>query len=410
MNVDSVGAQEFLAQPKALIMAPDEPLLIKLRGSLQSRSEVKCSMRVNSLQCEFYYLPYSDNVVVYNKSQNPIKLMSRSPDSCRLEVSRLGATSIQPVQWRFSCGEDAVELQLMPRRYVLQLQEGPTPGTAKRQSENDASSAPSKKMKAPVGAVTKPPPLLSEPNLQSSSVLPKPVGSVWAGTNLDVGHTVTVMDAVTGLPEYSLRRLSSWSHRSSVGEAFEAVLDDGKSKPQAVLAKSLGYRLPLKSDKEEYIPAKRAAHAWLQEFTAHWRLQHVSAIDYSGHRTGCWRTLYLHELAGSDCSSSGMGRSYALPLFRIQAIKRPLESVLAREQWAKCWVLQGRYRQCILHPCAHLQRPRIFEQTQDCTQRHQARKHPVQQSRPAGYRSLLSSSSRCGVDRFRTRRAGRLRL
>ncbi|KUI74579.1 Calcium-dependent protein kinase 2 [Cytospora mali] len=273
MKIESVGAQEFIAQPKAAIIAPEDPLLIKLWGSLQSRSEVRCSLTVNSLRCDFYYLPHSDDVILHNAGVSPMSIVSRSSGACSERVQELLATTIQPGQWRISNGDSTVDLQLMPRRYFLEFEEDPRTGAVKRPAEADNPSIPTKKAKAPAGAVTTASPL--HPMAQPQPVLPREdQGPVWAGVNLDVNCTVTVTDAVTGQPEYSLRRLTNWSHKNSQGEAFKAILDDGRSKPQAVLAKRMGYNPPTQSNQEEYRRARYAARAWLQEFTAHWRLQH----------------------------------------------------------------------------------------------------------------------------------------
>lgn len=275
MRVVSTGAQEFNAEPKAIIRPPNHPFLVELMGCQQSRSDNQCDFTLGSLQCYFHFIARSDDVLLRNRSNYPITLLSRTPVVCSKQVVKSGMTVIQPGQWRMTCGEDAVDMQLMPRRYSLHFEEEPGTGAVKRPASDSTSVMPAKKAKAPAGAVNAT--AVPGPAAQAHTVERREgPGPVWAGVSLKNNQVMQVKDVVTGLPEYSLRRSSDWFYKRPQGEIFKAVLDDGISKPKAVLVKRVVFRTTSRSREEAARASEEAADMFKREMIAHRRLQHVS--------------------------------------------------------------------------------------------------------------------------------------
>lgn len=233
------------------------------------------SFTLGSLQCYFHFIAHSDDVLLRNRSNYPITLLSRTPVMCSKQVVKSGMTVIQPGQWRMTCGEDAVDMQLMPRRYSLHFEEEPGTGAVKRPASDSTSVMPAKKAKAPAGAVNAT--AVPGPAAQAHTVERREgLGPVWAGVSLKNNQVMQVKDVVTGLPEYSLRRSSDWFYKRPQGEIFKAVLDDGISKPKAVLVKRVVFRTTSRSREEAARASEEAADMFKREMIAHRRLQHVS--------------------------------------------------------------------------------------------------------------------------------------
>lgn len=71
--------QEISAEPPGVLrQQPGDPLVVKLLGSLQSRSEAKCILEVKSVKGDFYYIPNSDDAIFYNRSMSRISMKSSS--------------------------------------------------------------------------------------------------------------------------------------------------------------------------------------------------------------------------------------------------------------------------------------------------------------------------------------------
>ncbi|KAK7731108.1 hypothetical protein SLS53_008826 [Cytospora paraplurivora] len=301
MKLVSAGAQQFLAEPKAIIRTPNDPLLVELMGCQQSRSDTKCVFTLGSLQCQFHFIAHSDDVLLRNRSDQSITLLSRTPGVCSKQVTGPGMTLIQPAQWRITCGEYAVDMQLMPRSYFLHVEEEPWTGAVKRPASDSTSVIPAKKAKAPAGAVNVNPP--PGPVAQAHTVERREVpGPVWAGVSLKNNQVMQVTDAVTGLPEYSLRRSSDWFYKRPYGEIFKAILDDGRSNPKAVLVKRVVFRTTSRSREEAAKASEVAAEIFKQEMVAHRRLQHDRIVRLLGWdaRLLC---LYVEHKPINDLSS-----------------------------------------------------------------------------------------------------------
>lgn len=85
-----------------------------------------------------------------------------------------------------------------------------------------------------------------------------------------------VSDMVTGRVEYSMRRLTNWAYKTNCSETFKAILQDGKSRPEAVVVKII-HRASEDGDNNGKV-VKRAVKAWFHEFRIHRSLQHVSQL------------------------------------------------------------------------------------------------------------------------------------
>lgn len=255
--------QEIAAEPAGVLRRPGEPLVVKLLGSLQSRSEVKSTLTVKSIRCDLYYSPNSDNVVLYNTSSRPLSVVSSSGTG--KSVDPRVSTTMVPEYWKLSNGHDSVDLQLLPCRYFLEIEEKTS--TAVRRPADEGLSQPSAKRAKMAGVST---------STTKSSVifcLETPT-TVWTGVNIGENQLVKVIDIVTGDIEYSVRRLTNWAHQTRCSEAFKAIIDDGKSDPEAVVVKVIAK--PCMDNSSDSEVTMQAAKAWLREFHMHRRLQHVS--------------------------------------------------------------------------------------------------------------------------------------
>lgn len=69
LAIRSQGAFELTVEPK---IGNGNSHLFSLQSTVQSRGEVKCSLSVGSLRCEFYYIPTSDGLVLLNTGKYPV--------------------------------------------------------------------------------------------------------------------------------------------------------------------------------------------------------------------------------------------------------------------------------------------------------------------------------------------------
>ncbi|KAK7740692.1 hypothetical protein SLS53_005160 [Cytospora paraplurivora] len=255
--------QEISAEPTGILRRPGDPLIVKLLGSLQSKSEAKCTLDVKSVKGDLYYIPNSDNAIFFNRT--PSRISMKSSSGTTKKVDPWQAVTLDPASWVLSNRNDTVSLILLPRRYYLKVEE--QTGTAVRRSADASLCEPvAKKAKGPAGSDAR------KVDSKVTSRLEKPT-TIWAGVDLQENQLVQVTDRVTGHIEYSIRRLTNWAHQKSCSEAFKAIINDETSKPEVVIVKILAKP---SVDKRNVISAARE---WSQEFGIHRSLQHHQAEE-----------------------------------------------------------------------------------------------------------------------------------
>lgn len=258
--------QAMTVSPNAYTAVADERPEIQVVTTAQNRREASCSLRIRSISCELYYVPLSDNIVLYNTGFLPLFLEDLSGGLKTREVQPRRTVEVEPASWRLSDTTSTVDLQVR-RRQVAVHAEGIT-RSSKRTAEKVQS--PAKKVKGQTkhwsGSEQGDPGASSQGRIVR---LPEARDkSVWPGVNIKEHQSVHVVDTVTGIPEYSLERIDGWHHKTKLSHTFKALLHDNNI-AQAVVVKIILSSSPTS-----------AAMSWQREFHVHRNLQHVSRLHF----------------------------------------------------------------------------------------------------------------------------------
>lgn len=258
-----------------------QPLTVDLLGCIQGESESMFSLTADSIQCYFFYVPNSDDIILYNtKADFEIQCVSQSEFSSTLQ--KRSSTTLLPGTWKISTAQHSLEFQLWPRQYTVDIVEGRVLG--KRTSEQSVLPA-TKRRKAPG-----PDRRLLIPSMMplSSSIEGKTVcvaydlddEEAWFAYKPREGQTLKVQDKNTDKPGYRLAYCySRWERRTQSTFTFKAVLHSELFRRKIVVVKIMTQ--PLNSqDEDRESEIKNAATRWLAEFNQHRHLDHVSNVYF----------------------------------------------------------------------------------------------------------------------------------
>ncbi|KUI63308.1 hypothetical protein VM1G_11045 [Cytospora mali] len=257
INLEPKAAQqEIFVEPAGVLRRRDGPAIVKLMAFLQSRSEVKCKLTFKTICCEIFYFPNSDNVILVNCSRRQLSVESAS--TSRRVLSIRETTTLSPADWKLSNQHGTIDLRLLPRPYVLLIEEKTVTAAKRSSSDASLSQIAAKRSKGPAGSSTR-----------ALCRLDTPIPT-WAGLNLEKNQVLKVAGAFPLQVEYSICRVTAWACKKMASQLYPAILDDGISKPEVVIVKVI------KRATSENNDIKDAANAWSRELRAHRSIQHAS--------------------------------------------------------------------------------------------------------------------------------------
>lgn len=241
----------------------------KVLGALHGHAEAQCTVEVGSIRVSITFVPWKDDVLLTNNLFRPISITSKSDKLVVFELQPRKSAVIDPGYWILHNDSTCLQFQLRPCGYHILLQVE----TNKRAADN--TSSPSKKVRVFSKRLSDRGEVPDLDLAVTGKLAVQPVSTVeadsLASSGVPVGHTLAIVDSVTGDVEYAIKRLGSWLMERKHAVIFKANLrKDTESK--LVIVK---IHKPLEGDTD---PTLNAIQRWKREVRAHRGLHHVSCI------------------------------------------------------------------------------------------------------------------------------------
>ncbi|KUI73344.1 Calcium/calmodulin-dependent protein kinase [Cytospora mali] len=308
INLQGAGAWFILASPKkGVVGLPGGK--VEILGVDQQRQNWMCPLLVGAISCELIYDPDSDDVIVGNTGSLPLSvqpLPGTDTGPLMIDVGELG--SITPALWEFVSGQDTVEVEVLPRQYLLHVEQNRAPAiTASKRSLSQEDASQKKKARGIDGPLAStaatqteagPEPEPENLGQPQSVVVRDDNGSVTAAFQLQPGQRLCMVDKRTGNTEYSVRRLSQWGHSTPSSDMFRAILKGSSQKGEVVVVKIVKSTL---SDRQAAV--ENGGREWWKECYINQRLNHPHIARMVGfdYRIRCF---YFEHKDAKDLSST----------------------------------------------------------------------------------------------------------
>ncbi|KAF3768490.1 hypothetical protein M406DRAFT_107452 [Cryphonectria parasitica EP155] len=300
IQIDQAGQQEvtMLSRPGS----EEQPLWLNLLGCIQSRSEPMFSLTAGSIQCEFFYIPNCDDIILRN-GPGPVEIQCVSDSEFSSKLLAKGYTTLVPGTWKVWTAQHSLEFQLWPRQYSVEIQEGRILG---KRSSGEIMLPATKRRRAPE------PLLLLMPSVTPSSLPEGEVACIayslddqaWLAYKPSEGQTLMVRDENADEVGYRLAYLySRWERRSHCAYTFKAILNSNLTSTKAVVVKIITQPQGIHAEECREAGIRSAALRWYAEFKQHRHLDHPRIAHLLGYDARL-HTLYIEFKDLSDLSSS----------------------------------------------------------------------------------------------------------
>ncbi|KAK7746518.1 hypothetical protein SLS53_002477 [Cytospora paraplurivora] len=234
-------------------------------GAVHSHGDAECNFKVDTVQMAILFVPWKDQVLFINNSLQVLSLTSEQ-DKLVLKLEPRKSATIDPGHWAIRKNNGTwLRFLLRPSRYVLLFEV-----ETKKRAANTVRSA-SKRMRVPTEHLHG---RVEDTRLHSEQVGKAVVRSLRtdeidsvSSCGIPIGHTLTLVDKLSGEVEYSFKRLGDWEVQRSSGVVFKAIYRKA-SDSKLVIVK-------IHKATNERDSTWKAIHRWKAEIRIHRVLQHV---------------------------------------------------------------------------------------------------------------------------------------
>lgn len=244
--------------------------LFKVLGAVHSYTDAECILKVDSIQVAVLFIPWKDQILLINKSTRLLGLASEPDKRINLEIGPKKSAAIDPGYWSLRNNNTSLRFLLRPCRYHLLLEV-----ETKKRIAGAASSA-SKRARVSAEHLHGRDETTSRHQAQPGNAVIRrvPIDEVdsLASFGVPMGHTLTIVDSISGVVEYSIRRLDSWAVERPHVVVFKAVFRKA-SESKLVIVK-------LHKPSGEGDSTQQAIQRWKAEVRVHRGLHHVGNIHH----------------------------------------------------------------------------------------------------------------------------------
>ncbi|KUI65139.1 Serine/threonine-protein kinase pakH [Cytospora mali] len=196
-------------------------------GAVHSHGDAECNFKVDAIQMAILFVPWKDQVLFINNSLQVLRLTSEQ-DKLVLKLEPRKSATIDPGHWAIRKNDGTwLRFLLRPSRYVLLFEI-----ETRKRAANTACSA-SKRMRVPTEQLHG---RVEDTRLHSEQVGKAVVRSLRideidsvSSCGIPIGHTLTLVDKLSGEVEYSFKRLGDWEVQRSSGVVFKAIYHKASS-------------------------------------------------------------------------------------------------------------------------------------------------------------------------------------
>lgn len=234
-------------------------------GAVHSHGDAECNFKIDTVQMAILFVPWKDRVLFVNKSPQVLSLTSEQ-DKLIVKVEPTKSATIDPGHWAIRKSNSTwLGFLLRPCRYSLLFEVE----TKKRAANTDSSA--SKRMRVPTEHL--------HGRVEDTRLHPEQVGKAVvrslrtdeidsvSSRGIPIGHTLTLVDKLSGEVEYSFKRLGEWEMQRPSGVIFKAIYRK-VSDSKLVIVK-------IHKAMNERDATWKAIHRWKAEIRIHRVLQHV---------------------------------------------------------------------------------------------------------------------------------------
>ncbi|ROV90143.1 hypothetical protein VPNG_09789 [Cytospora leucostoma] len=295
---------------------------VELLAIPQRRDSLQCTVIVGDLKCVLIYDPDSDDVFIRNIGGSVLSALPMSKTGAGLVLAMpMKKVVLTATLWEFRSKGDMVEVEILPRQYLLRTEQSTTAiAGSKRSLSSEEEFKQQKKVKGEDGTLL--PNSATAPLLGSRPVdldQPGPIlvhkarEEVTATFQLEPWQKLCIVDRRTGNTEYSFTRLSKWESRTQSSEIFRAILrTHAKQQGRVVVVKVIkGDTIANDDNLNSTVAAK-----WFQEYKLLSTLKHPHIAGLVSCDARIW-SLYLEHKDGQDlasprwCSGEGDDRPHS---------------------------------------------------------------------------------------------------
>ncbi|KAK7739668.1 hypothetical protein SLS53_005635 [Cytospora paraplurivora] len=244
----------------------------------QHKDSLQCTLLVGTIQCALIYDTESDDIFIRNISNVVLYAFPMSRTGAGLvSVMPLKIGVLAPTLWEFRSGEDRMEVEVLPRQYLLRVEQSTTAiAGSKRSLPSEQEVMQQKKARGNdqsllLNSATAPlldpqPPQGLDLGYSLPAALHKEREEVTAAFQLEPWQKLCIVDKRTGNTEYSFTRLSKWENRTQSSELFRAIL-----RKQAIQKGEVVVVKVIKGDtvaQDDTNIESKVAHKWFHECNA----------------------------------------------------------------------------------------------------------------------------------------------
>lgn len=282
-QIDQAEQQSLTIWPRTSGSSEKQPY-VDFIGCIQGRSDPMFSLKVGSIQCNFFYVPNCDDVIMYNRGGFlEVQCTSKSEFSAQLPANE--CCTLKLGTWKVWTPQHALEFQLWPRQYSIAVEEERVLG--KRRTGE--SMLPATKRRHMLGSDRS---LFMDAMIPLSSSLEGETAHIayrladdqaWFAFRPRNGQTLRMRDGHADEPGYCLAyKYARWERQSRTSYVFHANLNDNMTSTKGVVVKTFTqpHKMYAQEEEKRRLVITNAARMWYAEFKQHRQLDHVSKLYF----------------------------------------------------------------------------------------------------------------------------------
>ncbi|KUI71127.1 Mitogen-activated protein kinase kinase kinase 1 [Cytospora mali] len=245
--------------------------LFNVLGFIHGYTDAECALEAGNIRVAILFVPWKDEVIIVNSSSRPLGITSEPDKLVQLVIGRKESATIDPGYWAIQDNYTCLRFVLRPRRYHLLFE------IETRKRPADVAESASKRVRVPAESLYSRGEDTSLSSAQTGKAMIRrvPTDEVdnLADLGVPTGHTLTMLDSISGKVEYSIKRLGDWAIQKRQGVIFKAVWRNKASESKLVVVK-----IHKPFGKQD--PIKHAIDRWKAEVRIHRGLQHPRIADF----------------------------------------------------------------------------------------------------------------------------------